>query len=220
MNLSKETLTLIKNFASINGSLMLKQGNKLSTISEAKNVMAEATIAESFPQDFGIYDVNEFLGVVSLFQDPQLDFSDKHVMISDSGNSKIKYYAAGEGVVRAAPTQIKFPEPADVTFELNEAQIARIIRTAGVLKAQDVSVQGNGERLQVVVHDKKNNTSNAYEVNIGPTTQTFSANIKVENLKMLPGNYNVEVSSKKISRFINKDVDLKYFIAIEADSKF
>lgn len=219
MNLSKETLTLIKNFSTINGSLMLKEGSKLSTISEAKNVMAHSTITESFPSDFGIYDVNEFLGVVSLFDNPQLDFSEKYVTISDGGNSKIKYYAAGDGVVKSAPATIKFPE-ADVTFDLDESQLARIIRAAGVVKAQDVSVRGDGERLQVVVSDKKNDTSNAYEVNIGETDKTFSANLKIENLKMLPGDYSVEVSSKKISKFTHKTLDLTYFVAIEADSNF
>lgn len=219
MNLSKETLTLIKNFASINGSLMLKEGNKLSTISEAKNVMANGTIAETFPQDFGIYDVNEFLGVISLFENTQLDFKDKYVTISDGGKSKIKYYAAGEGVVRSAPAQIKFPE-ADVAFELTQEQIAMILRTASVLKASDVAIKGEDGELKVQVSDKKNDTSNAYEVTIGSTEKQFTANLKVENLKMLPGDYSVEVSSKKISKFTNKGNDLTYFVAIEADSKF
>lgn len=219
MNLSKETLTLIKNFAAINGSLMLKEGNKLSTISEAKNVMANATITETFPNDFGIYDVNEFLGVISLFQNTDLNFSEKYVTISDGSNSKIKYYAAGEGVVKSAPTTIKFP-PAEVSFDLDEAQLAMILRTAAVLKASDVSITGDGSSLNVVVSDKKNDTANAYEMSIGSTDKEFSANLKVENLKMLPGDYTVEVSSKKISKFTNKANDLSYFVAIEADSTF
>jgi hypothetical protein len=219
MNLSKETLTLIKNFAAINGSLMLREGNKLSTISEAKNVMANATIAETFPNDFGIYDVNEFLGVISLFQNTDLKFSDKYVTISDGGSSKIKYYAAGEGVVKSAPATIKFPAP-DVSFDLDEAQLAMILRTAAVLKASDVSIAGDGSNLKVVVSDKKNDTANAYEMSIGSTDKVFSANLKIENLKMLPGDYTVEVSSKKISKFTNKASDLSYFVAIEADSEF
>jgi hypothetical protein len=219
MNLSKETLTLIKNFAAINGSLMLREGNKLSTISEAKNVMANATIAETFPNDFGIYDVNEFLGVISLFQNTDLKFSDKYVTISDGGSSKIKYYAAGEGVVKSAPATIKFPTP-DVSFDLDEAQLAMILRTAAVLKASDVSIAGDGSNLKVVVSDKKNDTANAYEMSIGSTDKVFSANLKIENLKMLPGDYTVEVSSKKISKFTNKASDLSYFVAIEADSEF
>lgn len=219
MNLSKETLTLIKNFASINGSLMLKQGNVLSTISEAKNVMANATIPETFPSDFGIYDVNEFLGVISLFQNTVLDFKDKYVIISEGGSSKIKYYAAGEGVVKSAPASIKFPS-ADVAFDLDEAQLAMILRTASVLKASDVSIVGADGKMKIVVSDKKNDTANAYEMELGTSEKEFTANIKVENLKMLPGSYSVEISSRKISKFTSKATDLSYFVAIEADSKF
>lgn len=217
--LSKDTLTLIKNFSSINGSLMLKAGSKLSTISEGKNVMAEVTITETLPKDFGIYDLNEFLGVVGLFQDTVLDFKDKYVLVSDGGSASIKYFAAGEGIVKSAPSTIKFPS-ADVEFELDTATISMIMKTSSVLKAGDLSIVGDGETLRVVVADKKNDTSNAYEVSIGKTDKTFKANLKVENLKMLPGDYSVSISSKKISRFKSKSSDLTYFIAIEADSEF
>ena len=219
MELSKDTLTLIKNFAGINGSLMLKAGNKLATISEGKNVMAEASITETLPMDFGIYDLNEFLNVVSLFTTTNLDFSEKYVMVSDGGTSKIKYFAAGEGVVKAAPTTIKFPG-ADVTFTLEAAQLAMIQRTSSVLKASDVSIVGADGKLKVIVSDKKNDTSNAYEVTLGDTEETFKANIKVENLKMLPNDYEVSISKKKISKFKHTASDLTYYVAIEADSEF
>ena len=219
MELSKETLTLIKNFAGINGSLMLKAGSKLATISEGKNVMAEVSITETLPMDFGIYDLNEFLNVVSLFTTTNLDFSEKYVMVSDGGTSKIKYFAAGEGVVKAAPTTIKFPS-ADVTFTLEAAQLAMIQRTSSVLKASDVSIVGADGKLKVIVSDKKNDTSNAYEVTLGDTEETFKANIKVENLKMLPNDYEVSISKKKISKFKHTASDLTYYVAIEADSEF
>lgn len=219
MNLSKETLALIRNFASINGSIMLKEGSTLSTISEGKNVMASATIVESFPQDFGIYDLNEFLSAVGIFSNTVLDFADKHVTISDGGTSKIKFFAAGEGVVKAAPATIKFPEP-DVVFNLTQDQLSMILKTSSALKAGDVSIQGDGATLRVVVSDKKNATSNAYQVDLGSTDETFKANLKVENLKMLPGDYEVAISKKKISRFKNTGVDITYYVAIEADSEF
>jgi hypothetical protein len=219
MELSKDTLTLIKNFAGINGSLMLKAGNKLATISEGKNVMAEATIAEDLPMDFGIYDLNEFLNVVSLFQTTNLDFKEKYVLVSDGGTSRIKYFAAGEGVVKSAPTTIKFPA-ADVTFTLDASQLAMIQRTSSALKASDVSIVGADGKLKVIVSDKKNDTSNAYEVILGDTDETFKANLKVENLKMLPNDYVIEISKKKISRFKHTASDLTYFIAVEADSEF
>lgn len=219
MELSKETLTLIKNFAGINGSLMLKAGNKLATISEGKNVMAEVSITETLPMDFGIYDLNEFLNVVSLFTITNLDFSEKYVMVSDGGTSKIKYFAAGEGVVKSAPTTIKFPS-ADVNFTLEAGQLAMIQRTSSVLKASDVSIVGADGKLKVIVSDKKNDTSNAYEVTLGDTDETFKANIKVENLKMLPNDYEVSISKKKISKFKHTASDLTYYVAIEADSEF
>jgi hypothetical protein len=219
MNLSKETLTLIRNFAGINGSIMFKAGNTLSTISEGKNVMASATIAETFPSDFGIYDLNEFLSAVSIFQNTTLDFHDKYVTISDGGKAKIKYFAAGEGIVKAAPATIKFPS-ADVTFALSAESLAMILKTSSALKAGDVSIAGDGTNLKVIVSDKKNATSNAYEVDIGETDETFRANLKVENLKMVPGDYEVSISSKKISRFQSAASDLTYYVAIEADSEF
>lgn len=219
MQLSKETLTLIKNFATINGSLMIKKGNKLSTISEGKNVMAEATIEETFPLDFGIYDLNEFLNVVSLFPNTDLDFSEKYVMVSEGGNSRIKYFAAGEGIVKSAPNTIKFPEP-EITFDLESAQLAMIQRVSSALKTSDVIITGDGSNLRVVVADKKNDTSNAYDVTLGTTDLTFKANLKIENIKVLPGDYEVAISKKKISRFKNKSTNLTYYIAIESDSEF
>lgn len=219
MNLSKETLTLIRNFASINGSIVLKEGSTLATISEGNSVMAMATIPESFPKDFGIYDLNEFLSAVSIFNNTVLDFEDKYVTISDGGSSKIKYFAAGESIVKPAPTTIKFPTP-DVTFTLTQDQLAMILKTSSALKAGDVAIAGNGTTLQVIVSDKKNATSNAYQVDIGQTDENFRANLKVENLKMLPGDYEVSISSKKISRFKSTASDLTYFVAIESDSEF
>jgi len=219
MNLSKETLTLIRNFAGINGSIMLKEGNILATISEGKNVMAQATITENFTSDFGIYDLNEFLGAVGIFQNTVLDFHDKYVTISDGGKAKIKYFAAGEGIVKAAPTTIKFPSP-DVEFSLDSAALEMIRKTSSALKAGDVTIAGADGVLKVIVSDKKNATSNAYEVEIGATEETFKANLKIENLKMLPGDYEVAISSKKISRFKSPTGDLTYYVAIEADSEF
>ena len=219
MQLSKETLALIKNFASINGSLMLKEGTVISTISEGKNVMAQATIAESLPCDFGIYDLNEFLGALSIFENADLQFKEKYVLISDGNKANIKYFGAGEGIVKPAPSTIKFPTP-DVSFTLTADQIQMIMKTSGALKAADVSIAGDGTTLQVIVSDKKNATSNAYQVDIGTTDQTFKANFKVENLKMMPGEYLVEISSKKISKFTNTGTPLTYFIAIESDSTF
>jgi ribosomal protein L28 len=217
MKLSKETVALIKNFAGINSNLLLKSGNKLATISAQKNVMADATVAETFP-DFGIYDLNEFLGAMSLFEDPELTFSEKFVTIKQ-GSMSIKYFAADATVLTAPQKAITFPE-AEINFTLTAAHLTMIHKTASVLRAADVSIVGDGSKITAVVGDKKNATGNSFSESIGTTDKSFKVNLKVENLKMLPGDYDVSISSKKISRFKSPSSDLVYYVAVEADSTF
>ena len=217
MKLSKETVALFKNFAGINSNLLLKNGNKLATISAQKNVMADATVGETFP-DFAIYDLNEFLGAMSLFDDPDLNFQDKHVSISQ-GSMKIKFFAADPSVLTAPQKSITFPE-AEINFDISADKLSMIQRTASVLRAADVSIVGDGSMITIVVGDKKNATGNSFSEPVGSTDKTFKVNLKVENLKMLPGDYNVSISSKKISRFKSTSSDLVYYVAVEADSTF
>jgi hypothetical protein len=217
MKLSKDTVALFKNFAGINNNLLLKEGNKLATISAQKNVMADATTSETFP-DFGIYDLNEFLGAMSLFDDPELDFQDKYVTIKDA-NSSIKYFAADSSVLTAPQKAITFPE-AEIEFTLTTTMLAMIQKTASVLRASDLSIVGADGKITVQVGDKKNATGNTYNAQVGSTDKLFKVNLKVENLKMLPGDYLVSVSSKKISRFKSPSTDLVYYVAVEADSTF
>jgi len=216
MKLSKETVGLIKNFAGINSNLLLKSGNKLATISAQKNVMADAVVTETFP-DFGIYDLNEFLGAMSLFEDPELTFNDKWVTIEQGGNS-IKYFAAEASVLTAPQKAITFPDP-EIEFNMSANMLSMIQRTASVLRASDVSIVGDGSTMSVVVGDKKNATGNSYNSTVGASDKKFKVNLKVENLKMIPGDYAVSVSSKKISRFKGAG-DLVYYVAVEADSTF
>jgi ribosomal protein L28 len=216
MKLSKETVGLIKNFAGINSNLLLKSGNKLATISAQKNVMADATVTETFP-DFGIYDLNEFLGAMSLFEDPELDFDTKYVTIKQ-GNMSIKYFAADASVLTAPQKSITFPQ-AEIEFNMTAAMLNMVHRTASVLRATDLSIVGDGETITAVVGDKKNATGNSFSEPVGTTDKTFRVNLKVENLKMLPGDYTVSISSKKISRFKGAG-DLVYYVAVEADSTF
>jgi hypothetical protein len=216
MKLSKETVGLIKNFAGINSNLLLKSGNKLATISAQKNVMADAVVTETFP-DFGIYDLNEFLGAMSLFEDPELTFNDKWVTIEQGGNS-IKYFAADASVLTAPQKAITFPD-AEIEFPMSANMLSMIQRTASVLRASDVSIVGDGSTIVVVVGDKKNATGNSYNSAVGATDKKFKVNLKVENLKMIPGDYQVSISSKKISRFKGAG-DLVYYVAVEADSTF
>jgi hypothetical protein len=217
MKLSKETVTLFKNFAGINSNLLLKSGNKLATISAQKNVMADVTVNESFP-DFAIYDLNEFLGAMSLFEDPELDFKDKFVSIKQ-GTSEIKFYAADPSVLTAPNKEITFPT-AEVEFRLTTQILNMIHKTASVLRAADVSIVGDGANITAVVGDKKNASGNSFSEPVGSTDKKFRVNLKVENLKMLPGDYDVSISSKKISRFKAATGDLVYYVAVEADSTF
>ena len=216
MKLSKETIGLFKNFAGINSNLLLKSGNKLATISAQKNVMADATVTETFP-DFGIYDLNEFLGAMSLFEDPELDFSDKYVTIKQ-GNSSIKYFAAEASVLTAPQKAITFPDT-DIEFNLAANMLEMIRKTAGVLRASDVAIVGDGSTITAVVGDKKNATGNSFQETLGSTDKQFKVYLKVDNLKMIPGDYTVSISSKKISRFKGAG-DLVYYVAVEADSVF
>jgi hypothetical protein len=218
MKLSKDTVGLFKNFAGINSNLLLKQGNKLATISTQKNVMSDTVVAESFPADFGIYDLNEFLGAMSLFNDPELDFSDKYVTIKEGGAS-IKYFAAEIGNLVVPQKAIVFPE-AEIEFTLTSTMLNMIQKTSSVLRATDLQIVGDGSKMVIQVGDKKNATGNTYNAQVGSTDKEFKVNLKVENLKMLPGDYLVSISSKKISRFKATSSELVYYVAVEADSVF
>lgn len=217
MKLSKETVELFKNFSGINTNLLLKQGNKVATIAAQKNVMADTTVNETFPADFGIYDLGEFLGALSVFEDPDLYFSDKFVTIKQ-GNMSIKYFAASPEAITAPTKSITFPE-AEINFALSAKQLDMIRRTASVLSTDDLSIVGNGTTITAVVGDKKNASGNCFSEIVGSTDKSFKVNLKVENLKMLPGDYSVSISSKKISRFKGAG-DLVYYVAVEADSTF
>ena len=219
MKISKETVQILKSFSGINSNIMIRQGNRLATISPQKNVMADAAVAETFPADFGIYDLSEFLGALSLFDDPDVEFEGKTVSLSE-GNDSIRYYAADTSVLTIPPEKkITFPTP-DVEFVLPAAVLTKAIRTASVLKAADVSVVGENGVLKIVVGDLKNATANSYNVTIGSTDLTFSANLKVDNLKMIHQDYTVSISSKKISRWVATSGDMTVFVALESSSTF
>lgn len=218
MKLSKDTLAVFKNFSNINSNLTLKTGNKLTTISAGKNIIAEAVVGESFPHEFGIYDLNEFLGAMSLFGDPDLSFDDKHVVISE-GKNAVKYFAANASVLTVVPNIKAFPKP-DIEFDLPGAMLNQIQRVASILRVADFSVVGDGSTICVQVGDKSNPTGNSYNSELGVTDKTFKVNFKVENMKMMAGDYQVAIGGKKISRFKATNQNLTYYVAIELDSTF
>jgi len=220
MKLSKSTLDILKNFKEINQSILFKQGNSLKTISVMKNILAEATIEEELPRDFGIYDLSQFLNGIDLHQSAELDFTnDNHVVIKE-GRMRSKYFFADPNVIITPPEkEITLPSE-DAVFDLSTDQLDKLLKAAGIYPLPDLAVIGGDGVVKVLVRDKKNDASNDFAITVGETDATFSFNFKVENIKILPGTYNVVVSQKLLSRFTNKNQDLVYFIALEPDSTF
>ena len=220
MKLSDKTLTLLKNFSSINQSILFKQGSSLKTISVMKNILAEATIEEDLPTDFGIYDLNQFLNGIGLHQHPDLDFTNQGHVVIREGKSRTKYFFADPNVIVTPPDkEITLPSE-DVSFELSTSQLDKLLKAAAIYQLPDLAVIGEAGVVKIVVRDKKNDTSNDFSIVVGETDSTFSFNFKVENIKILPGTYDVVVSQKLLSRFTCRDYDLTYYIALEPDSTF
>ena len=220
MKLSDKTLTILKNFAGINNSILVKKGNQLKTISVAKNILAEAQIEEQFSRDFAIYDLNQFLNGLSLHQDPDLDFSPDSYLTIREGKRRVKYFYADPAVIVSPPDkEISLPTE-DVCFQLDSIALEKLLKAAAVYQLPDLAAVGENGVVKLVVRDKKNDTSNEFAVVVGETDKNFTFNFKVENIKIIPGAYNVVVSSKLLSRFSNTNHDLKYYIALEPDSTF
>jgi hypothetical protein len=220
MKLSDSTLSLLKNFSTINQSILFKQGTKLRTISVMKNILAEATIEEELPKDFGIYDLGQFLNGMGLHQSPELDFANNGYVLIKEGRSRSKYFFADANVIITPPDKpITLPSE-DVTFDLTTEQLDKLLKAAAIYQLPDLSVIGENGVVKILVRDKKNDTSNDFAVTVGETESTFSFNFKVENIKILPGAYEVVVSQKLLSRFTAKNYDLTYYIALEPDSTF
>ena len=220
MKLSDKTLSLLKNFSSINQSILFKQGNKLRTISVMKNILAEATITEDIPQDFGIYDLNQFLNGLGLHNSPELDFGNEGHVVIKEGRMRSKYFFADKSVIVTPPDkEINLPSE-DVCFEVSTDQLDKLLKAANIYQLPDISAVGEGGVIKLVVRDKKNDTSNDFAIIVGETNSEFSFNFKVENIKVLPGTYEVVVSQKLLSRFTSKNHDLTYYIALEPDSTF
>jgi len=223
MKLSDKTLLLLKNFKDINQSILFKKGSKLRTISVMKNILAEATIDEELPKDFGIYDLSQFLNGLELHKPhiPELDFGDdnSYVVIKE-GRMRSKYFFADANVIITPPDKEVTLPTEDVSFELSTSQLDKLLKAASIYQLPDLAVVGGDGVVKVLVRDKKNETSNDFSIIVGETDTTFSFNFKVENIKILPGNYEVVCSKNNLSRFTSKNQDLTYFIALEPDSTF
>ena len=220
MTLCDNTLMVLKNFAGINNSILVKKGSKLRTMSVAKNILAEADINEDFPREFGIYDLNQFLNGLSLHQDPNLDFSEDTYLTIREGQRRVKYFFADPQVIVSPPEkEINLPTQ-DVCFQIESITLDKLLKAAAVYQLPDLSAVGKNGVIKLVVRDKKNDTSNEFAIVVGETDKDFSFNFKVENIRIIPGSYNVVISSKLLSKFTNENLSLVYYIALEPDSVF
>lgn len=218
MKLSTSTLSVLKNFSSINQSLQFKSGNMIRTISPSKTILAKAILEDEFDSTFAIYDLPKFLGVLSLFNDPDLEFFDKYLRISSPGR-KVDYMYADPSTLVLPPNRELDIGDADVSFTLTAQQYAEIMKALGVLGLPDLLVVGEEGRVSLRAGDSKMKGSNHYDIEIGETKLEFSAVFKTENLKLANNrDYKVEISSKGISRFTADDLD--YFVAVESNSHF
>lgn len=223
MELSEKTLEVLKNYSSINQNVMIKQGSTIRTITEARNVLSTAVVDVEFPKDFGIYDLNEFIGALSLVDKPTLTFADEYVTISDStGRSSIKYFFSPEETLTTPSKDINMPE-GEVKFTLDNDTLNKIRRAASTLGHDEVSISNNNGVLSMSVVDSQNSTSNKFSIDIdGNFDQSVNFNfiVNIANVKVIPGDYEVELSSKLISRFSNKELNLQYWIALEKSSSY
>ena len=227
MNLSNETVSVLKNFSTINQNLVIKKGSNISTMSAMKNIIASAEVKESFPVDFAIYDLNEFLAALSLFEKPDLDFHEDFVVMTENGSTGkfLKYWYSDPSVVTSPTKEITMPE-CEVSFTLENNMLVNVQKAAAVIGAPDMALEAMSSGVALLkVTDKKNSTANDYAVQVKVNNDDgkdlpYKFWFKVENLRLLSGSYGVEVSSKNISRFVNTNVDIQYWIALEPESKY
>ena len=222
MKLSEHTTSVLKNFATINQNLVIKEGSELLTMSAMKNIVAKATVEESFSKELAIYDLNEFLAAMSLFKSPILDFDEQFVTITEENEprKKLKYFYSDPSVVQSPSKTITMPSE-EVTFELNSNNLSEMKRAASVIGAPDMVLERLNGSSSLVAKDKKNDTANNYSSDIDTNGDgEFKFFFKVENLKLMDGSYDVSVSSKNISHFKNKSSEVEYWIALEPESTY
>ena len=222
MKLSSNTISVLKNYASINQNLVIKEGKEITTMSAMKNIVARAEVEEEFPQEVAIYDLNEFLSALSLFKNPNLEFQDTYVNITEENNPKtsLKYFYSDPSVVTTPSKMITMPSN-EVTFTLESATLSNITKAAAVIGSADLVLENSNGTPSLTVKDKKNDTANSYSMGVDTKGDgKFSFFFKVENLKLIDGKYTVEVSSKNISHMKNESTPIEYWIALEPESNY
>ena len=223
MKLSEHTIEVLKNFASINQNLVIKEGSTLTTMSAMKNIVAKADVEESFDKEVAIYDLNEFLASISLFTSPILEFNDGFVTIKEENSPKnsLKYFYSDPSVVTSPNKTITMPSK-EVSFTLNGENLNKLKRAAGVIQAPDLVLEKKDTDVFLTVKDKKNDTANTFSIDVDTKTEgsNFKFFYKVENLKVMEGNYDVEISSKNISHLKSTNKDVEYWVALEPESSY
>ena len=223
MKLSEHTTSVLKNFASINQNLVIKEGKTISTMSAMKNIVAKAEVDEDFPREIAIYDLNEFLAALSIFTNPVLDFSENFVIITEEGKTgnSLKYFYSDPSVVTTPSSEITMPKT-EVNFSLDSSDLSKVQRAASVIGSPDLVLESNGVGSYLTVKDKKNDTANNYSLDVDVEGQgDYNFYFKVENLKLMPLTYDVNVSSKNISHFKSQTSNaVEYWIALEPESSY
>ena len=222
MKLSEHTISVLKNFASINQNLVIKEGNELQTMSAMKNIVSKATVEENFPREFAIYDLNEFLASLSLFKNPLLSFDEQSLEMKEENNNSnaLRYFYSDPSVVQSPSNTITMPSE-EVSFELTNETLSKMKRASAVIGAPDMTLERSNGSSSLVAKDKKNDTANNYSLNVDTNGGSeFKFFFKVENLKLMDGSYDVAISSKNISHFKNKSSQVEYWIALEPESTY
>lgn len=220
MKISAETLNVLKNFSTINSSLVVKSGSLIRTVSPVKNILAEYVCKEVFEQNFALYDLNEFLGGLYLFKDAEFLFDNSSYLTIKSGRSKVKYFFSDPSLI-TSPSDKQIPmDGENVEFELSEEVLSSLLKAANVYQLKDLSLISDEGEINLVVRNKDNDTSNSFSATVGQTDKEFAFNFKIENIKIIPDVYKVLVSPRNISQFISTKYNLQYWIALEPDSTF
>ena len=223
MKLSSNTISVLKNYASINQNLVIKEGKEITTMSAMKNIVAKAKVEESFEKEVAIYDLNEFLASISLFTSPILDFNEGFVTIKEENNPKnsLKYFYSDPSVVTSPNKTITMPSK-EVSFKLNGENLNKLKRAAGVIQAPDLVLEKKNTDVFLTVKDKKNDTANTFSIDVDTVADgsDFKFFFKVENLKLMDGDYDVDISSKNISHLASSNKDVEYWVALEPESSY
>ena len=219
MNISPETLDILRNFSTINSGLTVKEGNELKTVSAMKNIFARAIVTEDFDKEHSIYDLSEYLGAVSLFDTPNFEFNAEKVTVSEGDNS-VQYYYADPQMVISPQKDINMPEP-EISFDLDDGVLDSLLKASSVLSLPDMVLSSDGSTVVLTVKDKKNSTSNTFSKTVAQGNgSTYEMFLRMENIKVIPGDYTVFVSSKGVAQFTNRKQSVEYFIALEPDSNY